>query len=50
LLTCIVAATGGLIFGYDIGISGKQNLQNNKFLFSIKLFPMLRLIIFIFHA
>lgn len=22
LLTCIVAATGGLIFGYDIGISG----------------------------
>ena len=23
LLTCIVAATGGLIFGYDIGISGE---------------------------
>lgn len=22
-LTCLVAATGGLIFGYDIGISGK---------------------------
>ena len=22
LMTCIVAATGGLIFGYDIGISG----------------------------
>lgn len=22
LLTCIVAATGGLIFGYDLGISG----------------------------
>ena len=21
-LTCLVAATGGLIFGYDIGISG----------------------------
>jgi hypothetical protein len=24
LLACIVAATGGLIFGYDIGISGKS--------------------------
>ena len=24
LVTCIVAATGGLIFGYDIGISGKH--------------------------
>lgn len=22
LITCMVAATGGLIFGYDIGISG----------------------------
>ena len=22
VLSCIVAATGGLIFGYDIGISG----------------------------
>ena len=22
LITCIVAASGGLIFGYDIGISG----------------------------
>jgi len=25
LLTCIVAATGGLIFGYDIGISGQSS-------------------------
>lgn len=23
-VTCIVAAMGGLIFGYDIGISGRQ--------------------------
>lgn len=23
-VTCIVAAMGGLIFGYDIGISGKE--------------------------
>lgn len=22
LITCLVAATGGLIFGYDLGISG----------------------------
>lgn len=22
LITCIIAATGGLIFGYDLGISG----------------------------
>ena len=24
LVTCIVAAMGGLIFGYDIGISGQE--------------------------
>lgn len=24
-VTCIVAATGGLIFGYDIGISGETS-------------------------
>ena len=36
LITCIVAAMGGLIFGYDIGISGKhaciqepQNIYNS---------------------
>lgn len=23
IITCLVAATGGLLFGYDIGISGK---------------------------
>ena len=26
-ITCIVAAMGGLIFGYDIGISGKKMIQ-----------------------
>ncbi|KAL5972994.1 hypothetical protein ACLOJK_039801 [Asimina triloba] len=26
IMTCIIAATGGLIFGYDIGISGKSDL------------------------
>jgi MFS transporter, SP family, sugar:H+ symporter len=25
--TCVVAATGGLIFGYDIGISGTYILR-----------------------
>lgn len=24
VVTCLMAASGGLIFGYDIGISGKQ--------------------------
>jgi len=24
VLTCIMAATGGLIFGYDHGVSGKS--------------------------
>lgn len=31
IITCIVAATGGLIFGYDIGISG--NLLKKKIIF-----------------
>ena len=24
IMTCLVAASGGLLFGYDIGISGRQ--------------------------
>ncbi|KAG5614006.1 hypothetical protein H5410_013830 [Solanum commersonii] len=28
-MTCIVAAMGGLIFGYDIGISGSVDLEYN---------------------
>jgi hypothetical protein len=27
LITCFVAASGGLIFGYDIGISGQVHAQ-----------------------
>jgi hypothetical protein len=27
LITCLVAASGGLIFGYDIGISGQVHVQ-----------------------
>jgi hypothetical protein len=23
IMTCIIAASGGLMFGYDVGISGK---------------------------
>ena len=30
--TCIVAAMGGLIFGYDIGISGNSSSQSFEFL------------------
>lgn len=33
LVTCLVAATGGLIFGYDIGISGKLFNQKNLYYF-----------------
>lgn len=29
--TCVIAATGGLIFGYDIGISG---ISQKQYLFS----------------
>uniref|UniRef100_A0A1D1XHX5 Sugar carrier protein C n=1 Tax=Anthurium amnicola TaxID=1678845 RepID=A0A1D1XHX5_9ARAE len=36
LLTCIVAATGGLIFGYDIGISGGVTSMDS---FLEKFFP-----------
>lgn len=36
LMTCIVAATGGLIFGYDIGISGGVTSMDS---FLLKFFP-----------
>ncbi|ONK74630.1 uncharacterized protein A4U43_C03F8470 [Asparagus officinalis] len=36
LMTCIVAATGGLIFGYDIGISGGVTAMDS---FLLKFFP-----------
>lgn len=28
ILSCMVAATGGIIFGYDIGISGESHTIN----------------------
>ena len=28
LLTCVLAASGGLMFGYDVGISGTPPLPN----------------------
>lgn len=34
-LTCIVAATGGLIFGYDIGISGVTSVLVAVFFLSL---------------
>ncbi|XP_039130742.1 sugar transport protein MST3-like [Dioscorea cayenensis subsp. rotundata] len=36
LMTCLVAATGGLIFGYDIGISGGVTSMDS---FLLKFFP-----------
>lgn len=35
IIACIVAATGGSLFGYDVGISGSSLIQylNHKFLF-----------------
>ena len=30
VLSCMVAAMGGIIFGYDIGISGLFPLSNTK--------------------
>jgi hypothetical protein len=38
LLACIVAATGGLIFGYDIGISGKPDISLLRFIFFFSIF------------
>jgi len=38
-ITCLIAATGGLIFGYDIGISGNYLIdQNTVFIYSITFF------------
>ena len=38
VLACIVAATGGSLFGYDLGVSGKFSSQNLPlFEFSIKI-------------
>lgn len=34
-VTCMVAAMGGLIFGYDIGISGTQKLPITKTSYSL---------------
>ena len=38
LVTCIVAAMGGLIFGYDIGISGKQAFKNHNIIQYVSFF------------
>jgi hypothetical protein len=27
IISCIMAATGGLMFGYDVGVSGKKNIN-----------------------
>jgi len=37
IISCIMAATGGLMFGYDIGISGTCDIwrlvRNNPFIY-----------------
>jgi len=33
ILSCMVAATGGIIFGYDIGISGQSHTIQLHYLF-----------------
>ena len=38
LVTCIVPAMGGLIFGYDIGISGKQAFKNHNIIQYVSFF------------
>jgi len=37
IIACIVAATGGSLFGYDIGISGSSKINHNfhGFFFSV---------------
>lgn len=30
VLACIVAATGGSVFGYDVGISGSASIYSEK--------------------
>lgn len=37
LVTCIVGAFGGLIFGYDIGISGKARVCAIKYVAMLKM-------------
>lgn len=30
VISCIMAATGGLMFGYDVGVSGKYPMSSSK--------------------
>lgn len=32
IISCIMAATGGLMFGYDVGVSGEYYLPTSIFL------------------
>lgn len=44
ILTCIMAASGGLIFGYDIGISGNLLTYIYTFFFFFFLLCLLELL------
>lgn len=49
IIACIVAATGGSLFGYDIGISGNSLIYhvNHKFFFLLLFFNVFRIFNFI---
>lgn len=35
IISCIMAATGGLMFGYDVGVSGNSFFIASKFIFLV---------------
>ena len=35
VISCVMAATGGLMFGYDVGVSGHYSNSLSSFLFLI---------------
>jgi hypothetical protein len=38
VVTCLVAAMGGLIFGYDIGVSGRVHTFSNHHVLHLQLY------------
>ena len=46
--TCIVAAMGGLIFGYDIGISGNNNIYHPFFQSHTHIYTYIYIYIYIY--
>lgn len=40
VITCFIGATGGLIFGYDLGVSGIKKQKKKGFFFIFFLFSL----------